>query len=128
MCMATAIYFEARGEPLAGQYAVAEVIMNRQQDDRFPDTVCAVVTEERVRGKCQFSFVCDGDKPIREPEAFVRAATVAAITLTGDTSYAGGALYFHTRNVSPSWARSMDVTTAIGSHVFLSDMDSINDK
>ena len=68
-CMATAIYFEARGEPMVGQVAVAQVIMSRVNDERYPDTVCDVVKQGyyyswdkiiQIRDKSQFSFLCDG--------------------------------------------------------------------
>ena len=66
-CLALAIYFEARSEPIAGQLAVAQVILNRVVDERYPDTVCEVIMEgpthpsgHPVRHKCQFSFWCDG--------------------------------------------------------------------
>lgn len=121
MCLATAIYFEARGEPLEGKYAVAEVVINRTLDERFPDNACAVIHEEKVPGKCQFSFACDGDLIIREPEAFATATAIATVAYTTETDYAGGAVYFHTKNVSPRWARRMKVTADIGDHVFLDD-------
>jgi len=121
MCLATAIYFEARGEPLEGQYAVAEVVINRTLDERFPDDACAVIHEERVPGKCQFSFACGGDLTIREPEAFATATAIATVVYTTETDHAGGAVYFHTKDISPRWARRMDVTADIGAHVFLTD-------
>lgn len=121
MCLATAVYFEARGEPDAGKYAVAEVVMNRTLDDRFPDNACSVIAEERVPGKCQFSFACDRDLRITEPEAFVKATAVAVIALAAGTDTAGDAVYFHATGVSPGWAKDMEVTARIGEHVFLSD-------
>jgi spore germination cell wall hydrolase CwlJ-like protein len=66
MCVAMAVYFEARGEPTAGQIAVAQVIRNRIEDPRYPDNACDVVKQGYywngvpIRNKCQFSFYCDG--------------------------------------------------------------------
>lgn len=119
ICLATAVYFESRGEPVKGQYAVAEVVVNRALDDQFPDSVCEVVHEERRPGKCQFSFVCSRDLTVRDPESFSNAIRVAAHVLYGDTSYAGGALFFHTTSIRPSWTRDMEVTTKVGNHIFL---------
>jgi len=121
ICLATAIYFEARGEPLAGQYAVAEVVINRVHDERFPDDACSVIHEEKVPGKCQFSFVCAGDQDIREPEAFASAVAVASVAYVTDTDYAGDAVFFHAANISPRWSQKMNVTARIGEHIFLAD-------
>ncbi|QGH74881.1 spore cortex-lytic enzyme precursor [Bacteriophage DSS3_MAL1] len=124
MCLAMAIYFEARSEPLPGQYAVAEVIVNRAADSRFPDTVCGVVKEDRgpKPHDCQFSFYCDG-KPetIAEPLAFDTAKLIAADVLEGGTDYAGGALFYHTTGVSPRWSRNMNVVAEHGDHLFFTD-------
>lgn len=128
VCLATAVYFESRSEPLAGQYAVAEVILNRASSEAFPDTVCDVVYQDNgpKARDCQFSFTCDG-KPenIQDGTAFVYASVVAygALYLDGTLTYTDGALYFHTTGVSPSWARSMEITAEIGAHVFLSEKD-----
>ena len=86
-CLATAIYFEARGEPMVGQVAVAQVIMSRVSDERFPDNVCDVVKQGYyyswkpsvpIRNKCQFSFWCDG-KPetIKNQQAYQWELNVA---------------------------------------------------
>jgi spore germination cell wall hydrolase CwlJ-like protein len=129
MCLATAIYFESRSEPLEGQYAVAEVIMNRAGAEQFPDTVCGVISEDKgpKPHDCQFSFTCDG-KPedIQETGAFVEAVVVAydVLYVQDAPQYVDDALYFHAAGVSPSWARSMEVTAEIGEHVFLSEDDS----
>ena len=92
-CMATAIYFEARGEPMVGQVAVAQVIMSRVYDERYPDTVCDVVKQGYyyswdktipIRDKCQFSFWCDG-KPenIKDEDAYFWATEVAQAVMVG---------------------------------------------
>jgi spore germination cell wall hydrolase CwlJ-like protein len=123
MCLAIAVYFEARSEPIWGQIAVAEVIVNRAEHPRFPDTVCAVVKEDRGPRAydCQFSFYCDGmPESITNPEAWKYAQAVAAVVLSDMvvTDAAGGAIYYHTDGVSPRWSRNMEVTTVIGVHIF----------
>lgn len=114
-CMAIALYFEARGEPVKGQFAVAEVILNRVADPRYPDTVCAVVNQT-----CQFSFTCDGQpERIREPEAFARVGKVADLMMGGvPRRLTDGATHFHARSVRPDWSRRLPKTTQIGDHVF----------
>ena len=112
-CMAGAIYFEAKGEPLNGQLAVAEVILNRSKSGRFPKSVCSVVTQ---RG--QFSFVRGGRVPSIAPNKQYRTAVAVARVALADAwdSPATGAMYFHARRVSPSWNRVQ--VAAIGNHVF----------
>jgi hypothetical protein len=118
-CLRTAIYFEARGESIKGQVAVAEVVLNRVDSRRFPGSVCAVVNQ-RGGGGCQFSFVCDGHSDrMREWGAVDRAGRIARLMLDGaPRGLTAGATYFHTTGVRPSWARRFDRTAAIGSHYF----------
>lgn len=118
-CLAEALYFEARGEPTAGQRAVAEVILNRRDSAQFPGTVCAVVTQGG-RGGCQFSYHCSGrSRAIRERAAYARVHQVAVAALSGaPRDLTGGATYFHTPAVSPSWSRRFVRTTQIGRHIF----------
>lgn len=118
-CLATAIYHEARGESIAGQQAVAEVVLNRVDDAAFPRTICGVV-KQRVASGCQFSFVCEGkfDKQ-RDSEAFSRAQKIAHAMLGGfPRQLTNGATYFHTRMVKPSWSRRFERTAYIGAHMF----------
>ena len=121
-CLAEAIYFEARGEPVRGQFAVAEVILNRVASEAFPATVCAVInqgTGERYR--CQFSYTCDGrPETVRDEVAYALGRKLSAIMLAGlpPGELTGGALYYHTRAVSPRWAALFDRTTTIGAHHF----------
>lgn len=118
-CLAEALYFEARGEPLAGQKAVAEVILNRRDSGRFPSSVCGVVTQGSKAG-CQFSYNCGGKRrAIREKAAYMRVKKVAEAALAGaPRNLTGGATYFHTPAVRPSWSRKFTRTTRIGSHIF----------
>jgi hypothetical protein len=120
-CLAEAIYFESRGEPLDGQVAVAEVVLNRVDDRRFPKTVCSVTNQGAGSGRgCQFSYACDGRSDVmKSTAARIRAEKLAALMLAGQPRIvADGATYFHTRSVRPSWARKMTRTTAIGHHYF----------
>lgn len=118
-CLATAIYHEARGESIRGQFAVAEVVLNRKENARFPQTVCGVVNQ-KGGGSCQFSFTCDG-KPdtASEKAAWVDAGKIARLMLDGaPRALTLGATYFHTVGVRPSWSRRFDRTAAIGAHMF----------
>lgn len=132
LCLAMAVYYEARSEPLPGQYAVAEVIVNRRDSDRFPDTVCSVVKQDLgpKEHDCQFSFYCDGlpENP-KEEIPYLYAQIIAHEILRDeyDSSYAGGALFYHTRDVSPSWSKNMTVTNELGDHIFMTDEDIIPD-
>ncbi|MFM2356359.1 MAG: hypothetical protein RLZZ528_2095 [Pseudomonadota bacterium] len=118
-CLAKALYFEARGESLRGQAAVAEVILNRRESPDYPRTICGVV-EQGGKGGCQFSFTCDGASDrIREPEAWDRAQKVARAMLDGAPRLlTDGATHFHTPAVRPGWARRFEKTAEIGRHIF----------
>lgn len=120
-CLAEALYFEARGETLEGQFGVAEVILNRVDSARYPDTVCAVVNQGTgKRYACQFTYTCDGRaENITEPAAYDRVAKVARIALDGaPRDLTDGALYYHTKAVRPRWSRTFHRTTTIGVHHF----------
>ncbi len=120
-CMAQAIYFEARGEPFEGQLAVAQVVLNRVRDRRYPNEICAVVFEnETWRHRCQFSFACDGrsDRP-RDFSAWVSAIKTARMVGTGhlrDVTYAS--THYHAEYVEPKWAARFHQTVKIGRHYF----------
>jgi len=116
LCLAQAIYFEARGEPLAGQLAVGAVVINRTTSGRYPSDYCSVVTQ---RG--QFSFVRGGriPSPDESSPAWTRARALAQIAHQDLwQSAAGDALFFHARYVNPGWARTKVKLAAIDSHVF----------
>jgi spore germination cell wall hydrolase CwlJ-like protein len=118
-CLTQALYFEARGESLQGQFAVAEVILNRAESPLYPGSVCGVINQ-RGGGGCQFSFTCDGsaDK-MRDPVSRDIAGRVARVMLDGaPRALTEGATHFHTRNVRPAWARQFPHTASIGSHLF----------
>ena len=120
-CMANAIYYEAAGEPEAGQMAVAQVVLNRLRHPRYPKTVCDVVYQgaDRATG-CQFTFTCDGSLA-RKPDAagLAHARAIADAALHGATSpLAGQATHYHTIWIVPLWAREMRKVAIVGHHVF----------
>lgn len=120
-CLAEALYFEARGESLQGQVAVAEVILNRRDSGLYPDSVCAVVGQGGGRGGgCQFSYKCDGyADTIREKGAYVQVVKVAQAMLAGaPRALTGGAMYYHNGSVRPAWSRRFALTAKIGTHRF----------
>lgn len=129
LCLAQAIYHEARGESLDGQMAVANVIINRAFSKKYPSTICGVVFQNADKGKykCQFTFACDG----RSDEGKERAAWNRSMKLA-EEAFAefqrgerpdvlpGGVLYYHTTAVAPKWSHTFRRVAAIGSHVFYS--------
>ena len=120
-CLAEALYFEARGETVMGQFAVAEVILNRVDSPNFPNSVCGVIHQGTGRKyACQFTYTCDGHaEVIREPSAYQRVAKVAAAIMSGaPRELTHGATYYHTAHVRPSWAKRFAKTASIGVHHF----------
>ncbi len=117
-CLANAVYFEARGESLEGQLAVAEVVLNRARSGRYPTTICAVVVQP-----AQVSFVRRGVIPAadRGCEAWRRAVAIARIAQAGERRLlAHNVLWYHANYVSPSWGRRLERNTQIGLHIFYS--------
>jgi N-acetylmuramoyl-L-alanine amidase len=113
-CLAGAVYFESKGEPLAGQLAVAEVILNRTRSGRFPSSVCGVVFQ-----RSQFSFVRSNGFPpiVRSGNNWHTAVAIAKIAQAQEwSSGVGKALFFHARYVSPGWRLTR--VAALGNHVF----------
>lgn len=120
-CLTQALYFEARGETLKGQFAVAEVIMNRVKSARFPDDVCSVIHQGTGRKyQCQFTYTCDGTpETISEPAAFTDVGKVARAVMDGRApGLTGGATHYHTKAVHPRWANVYTKTANIGYHIF----------
>jgi len=114
-CLARAVYFESKGEPLQGQLSVAEVVVNRARSGRFPASLCGVVKQ---RG--QFSFVRGGRLPAapRTSTAWRKAVAIAHIALQDLADGAAPrALFFHAKYVKPSW-RGLRKVSAVGNHVF----------
>ena len=120
-CLTEALYFEARGESLKGQLAVAEVILNRVENRRYPDSICGVITQGASKlHRCQFSFKCDGrPEDFNEKRAHRRAGKVARLMLDGrDRPLTQGATHYHTVHVAPGWSRRLQKTAEIGQHIF----------
>ncbi|MFC3615252.1 cell wall hydrolase [Lutimaribacter marinistellae] len=124
-CLAEALYFEARGEPVKGQFAVAEVILNRVESSQFPNTLCGVIRQGTGRKyQCQFTYTCDGRaETISERRAYERVAKVARMVIDGATQNAltDGATHYHTTHVNPRWAKVFAETARIGRHIFYRD-------
>lgn len=121
-CLADAIYFEARGEKVRGQIAVAQVVMNRVFSEHYPNTVCGVVYQNAHRHlSCQFTFACDG-KPERvdDADAWERAKKIAKATLDGRLwlPEVGKSTHYHAYWVRPSWVREMRRMYKFGVHTF----------
>lgn len=131
-CLAENIYFEARGQSIAGQLAVGHVTINRVDSDQFPNTVCEVVYQAKYytnwkgnyvpkRHQCQFSWYCDG-KPeeINDRSSWKRALMIAEFVFYrgDDSDMTGGSLWYHARHVEPYWASSMVQVRTIDDHVF----------
>ena len=117
-CLANAVYFEARSEPIEGQLAVAEVVLNRASSGRYPTDLCAVITQ-----KAQFSFIQRGRFPRadRGSEAWRKAVAIASIArqkLAGNLP--SSVLWYHATYVSPSWGKRLTRQTQIGLHIFYS--------
>jgi hypothetical protein len=121
-CLAEAIYFEARGEAVRGQMAVAQVVLNRAFSGKYPNTVCGVVYQNAHRRlHCQFTFACDGIPDIvREPDMWERAKTIAAEMLDGKLwlPEVGKATHYHAHWVHPGWVREMTKMHRLGVHTF----------
>lgn len=120
-CLSEALYFEARGESLKGQIAVAEVILNRVDSDQYPDSICGVVKQGQNRRKgCQFSYNCDGKRNvIGNRKVFERLGKIAWMMMQGKPRVlTDDALFYHNTSVRPSWSRKFQRTARIGSHIF----------
>jgi spore germination cell wall hydrolase CwlJ-like protein len=121
-CMATAIYFEARGESYRGQVAVAQVVQNRVSHKLYPDTICSVVYQNKSkRNACQFSFACDGiPERVYDKKAWAQAEEIAKGVVAGDLylTEVGYATHYHATYVRPHWAPRMKKVTKVGLHVF----------
>lgn len=134
-CLALNIYHESRSDNLAGQFAVADVVLNRVRDSRWPNTICEVVKEGPIskwwkkehnkevpiRNRCQFSWYCDGKSDdVTQNDAWVRAQMVAHQILKGKLhrGLTEGATHYHATYVKPSWSRAFTPIGRIGLHIF----------
>lgn len=121
-CLATAIYFEARGENYRGQVAVAQVVRNRVKHRAYPNSICSVVFQNQSwKNRCQFSFACDGiPERIKEKKAWKQAEEIATKVINGDIYLAevANATHYHANYVRPKWAPKLRKLTKIGVHIF----------
>ena len=140
VCLALNVYHEAKNQDIDGMYAVADVVMNRVEDHRYPNTVCGVVkqgptreswkTRETpdpndavyypIKHRCQFSWYCDGkDDTPYNPQAWRIAESIAETTLKyGSLVNIMGATHYHADYVQPSWAETKTKTMKVGRHIF----------
>ena len=124
LCLTQAIYFEARGEPLEGQLAVAQVVLNRYATPRFPRSICGVVYEHRpgaAAWACQFSFACDAVPDVvtnRDAWATAKAIAFLANSRRLPDVTGGKATHYHTTWVLPVWALQIDERRTLGNHIF----------
>jgi N-acetylmuramoyl-L-alanine amidase len=129
LCLALNVYHEAKNQPLIGQIAVAQVVMNRVYDERYPNTVCEVVEQGPtyswkpdfpIRNRCQFSWYCDGksDTP-KEKDAWDTAMMVANhVFYRKVDDLVDGATHYHAHYVQPSWAETKTYIIRIDDHIF----------
>lgn len=123
-CLAENVYFEARGEPMAGQYAVAEVTLNRLASPHYPDTICEVVHEarwDRLRKRRVAAFSWTELKVKREPRGRAWRQAVSAATAVYEkvhTPVVPEALFYHATYIDPYWAKTKKRVATIGNHAF----------
>ena len=126
-CLATAMYFEARGEPSRGQFIVGRVILNRSQSRFYPNDICGVVYQNaHMKNSCQFSFACDGlPNRVRDRDAWqqIKRRATYLVECADDCSLAAQSdlwtsTHYHADYVSPNWAKKLQRTGQIGRHIF----------
>lgn len=121
-CLAEGIYFEARGEEVKGQAAVAQVILNRVRNPTYPNTICGVVYQnENWRNRCQFSFACDRIPDLILAPWHWKTAKEIAMAVTAGKIYlkeVGDSTHYHATYVRPNWGRTMKKVGRIGLHIF----------
>ena len=144
-CLAMNTYFEAKSEPIAGQYATADVVLNRVNDARYPNTICEVVLQgptreswktkqhkdlpedqrkfNPVKHRCQFSWYCDGrdDEPRKNSRSWKKSVEIAQMMILSKDwmpDVIDGATFYHADYVSPRWSREKRMVVRIGSHLF----------
>ena len=134
ICLALHTYHEAKNQSLVGQIATAQVVMNRVEDNRFPNTICEVVKqgptrpswedpkkEYPIKHRCQFSWYCDGkDDTPKNEKAWKKAQDVAFLVIYDKIKLdvTEGATHYHATYVKPSWAKTKTRTTRIEKHIF----------
>ena len=131
-CLAQNIYFEAGNQPFSGKLAVANVVLNRVKSPQFPDTICEVVKQTKkykeswrtgelvpVRGKCQFSWFCDGrpDEP-KDSVTLLESFRIADIAMSNEIDVTNGALFYHADYSDPYWSDHLERLVQIETHIF----------
>ena len=137
-CLAENMYWEARNQSKAAMLAVSHVVMNRVDDNRYPNNICDVVKQGPtrkswkdpnvlipVRHRCQFSWFCDGKSDIpRDKKCWNDALLIAEVMLTYDSiDVTDGALWYHAKRVQPNWSMVYVKTVSIDNHIFYKDVD-----
>ena len=120
-CLAEALYFEARGEPIKGQLAVGEVILNRVEDMRYPSSICKVINQGTGRRfACQFTYTCDGKlETVNERKPYEVALKIAKILMTThDRRLTRGSTHYHSNYVNPRWSKKFERVAKFGRHIF----------
>jgi len=120
-CLAEALYFEARGEPIQGQLAVGEVILNRVEDTRYPSSICRVINQGTGRRfACQFTYTCDGKlETVHERKPYEMALKIAKILMTThDGKLTRGSTHYHSNYVNPKWSKKFERVAKFGRHIF----------
>lgn len=121
-CLTAGVYFEARGETVKGQAAVAQVILNRVRNPAYPDTICGVVYQnDHWRNRCQFSFACDGIRDrVASPAHWAMARDVSMAVTAGKIFIpeVASSTHYHATYVNPRWAGTMEKMKKIGLHIF----------
>ncbi len=121
-CLTSGIYFEARGESVKGQAAVAQVILNRVRNPAYPNTICGVVYQnEDWRNRCQFSFACDRIPDLVLAPWHWKTAKEIAMAVTAGKIWlpeVGSATHYHATYVKPNWGPTMKRVAKIGTHIF----------
>ena len=120
-CLAEALYFEARGEPIKGQLAVGEVILNRVEDARYPSSICRVINQGTGRRfACQFTYTCDGKlETVHERKPYEISLKIAKILMTThDRKLTRGSTHYHSNYVDPKWSKKFERVAKFGRHIF----------
>lgn len=127
-CLALNIYFEARGSSLADKAGIANVVINRTNDRRYPNTICDVVKQgvrdssgNMVSNQCQFSWYCDGKSDVPTDTDSWISSQMLAWSMIEDGKYRGlteGATHYHADYVKPRWAKNLQMIGRIGAHIF----------
>ena len=131
MCLALNVYHESKNQSFVGQVAVAQVVMNRVQDSRYPNNVCDVVKQGLtykwkptlpIKNKCQFSWYCDGvGDEVKDKKTYQKILDLSYLILHNEVEFidiTDGATHYHADYVKPSWAKTKTRTTEIGDHIF----------